>query len=256
LARLAIALPWPNLNQRCRLPELMDQPGLDDQEHVQALSGLTRINRWSGSARILWPALRKLRLDLAPAPMRILDIATGAGDVPLRLWQLGKRAGMNLRLAGCDRSPVAVKAAQQRAAALAADVAFFQQDALAGELPRDNDALICSLFLHHLDGPEAVEFLRKLAAAARRLVLINDLARGPTGYALAWTGTRILSRSPIVHIDGPLSVRAAFTPDETLVLAGQAGMSGASVRRRWPCRFLLEWWKAGRGGTSIPKELS
>jgi hypothetical protein len=41
--------------------------------------------------------------------------------------------------------------------------------------------------------------------------------------------------------DGPLSVRAAFTPSELRGLAQEAGLTGAKVSRRFPCRLLLEW---------------
>jgi hypothetical protein len=58
---------------------------------------------------------------------------------------------------------------------------------------------------------------------------------------LACAGTRLLSRSPVVHVDGPRSVAAAFTPAEALDLAQRAGLTGATVVRRWPCRFLLTW---------------
>ncbi len=77
--------------------------------------------------------------------------------------------------------------------------------------------------------------------AAARLVLINDLARTGAGYLLAWAGCRVLSRSPVVHHDGPASVASAFTPDEALELAREAGLAGATVARRWPERFLLAW---------------
>ena len=45
---------------RCRLrePELMDQPGLEERLHRGALVGLRRINRISGSGRIVWKAAR------------------------------------------------------------------------------------------------------------------------------------------------------------------------------------------------------
>src|SRR5207247_5557565 len=134
-----------------------------------------------------------------------------------------------------------IHSAQEREARAGADVNFFQLDVFADPLPSDYDAVTCSLFLHHLHEPEAVELLRRLAAAARRLVLINDLARGFVGYTLAYLGTRVLSRSPVVHTDGPLSVRAAFTPNEAVALAWQAGITGATVERRWPCRVLLAW---------------
>jgi 2-polyprenyl-3-methyl-5-hydroxy-6-metoxy-1,4-benzoquinol methylase len=233
----------PNLRQRCVTPEVMDQPGLDAAEHARALRGLSRINTVSGSAGILWPNLRDLARAAGADGIRVLDIATGAGDVPLRLWRKAKRAGVRMRIAGCDRSPVAVETARRRAADARADIEFFRLDLFAEPLPPDYDAITCSLFLHHLHEPQAVDLLRRVAGAARRMVLINDLARGLPGYTLAWFGTRVLSRSPVVHTDGPLSVRAAFTPNEAVALAWQAGMTGATVERRWPCRFLLAWVK-------------
>src|SRR5438477_12984223 len=99
-------LPFPNLTQRRLQPELMDQPGLDVLQHCQALHGLERINFWSGSVRILWKPLRRLAAKLQ-APLRVLDIATGAGDVPLALWRKAHRAGHEWQLEGWDVSPVA-----------------------------------------------------------------------------------------------------------------------------------------------------
>jgi SAM-dependent methyltransferase len=229
-----------NLNQRRRQPELMDHLGLDNGLHVQALQGLERINRLSGSVRILWPPLRAL-LRQAGRPLRILDIASGAGDVPIGLWHRARRAGFPVDVEGWDVSPCAVAYANRQAAATNADVRFVQADALITPLDRQYDAVISSLFVHHLDQEEAVALLRRMAEGARQLVLVNDLIRCRRGYWLANLGTRLLSRSRIVHVDGPLSVEAAFTWSEALALAGQAGLSGATVSRRWPARFLLTW---------------
>ncbi len=229
------------LHHRRRRPEIMDQPGLDPERHRRALHGLARINFWSGSARILWPGLSELARELAPRPPRVLDMASGAGDVPLRLWRRARRAGIPLTLEGCDLSQVAVDHARAAAAAAGADVRFFVYDALnSPELTR-YDAVTCSLFLHHLDEDEACLLLRRMADFADQLVLVNDLTRSLTGLVLAHVATRLLSLSDVVHTDGPRSVEGAFTPDEALALAGRAGMVGAVVRRRWPCRWLLTW---------------
>lgn len=229
----------PDLTRRRHRPELMDQPGLDVTSHQIALDGLARINLVSRSAGLLWPAL--VALARTAGPVRALDVATGGGDVPIRLRRRARRAGLPLTIDGCDRSPVAVAHAQRRAAASGADVRFFTADALADELPAGYDAVSCSLFLHHLDEPEAVRLLAKLRDAAKQLVLVNDLRRCRAGLLLAHVGTRLLSRSPVVHVDGPRSVEGAFTMEEARALAERAGLYGARVERRWPCRFLLTW---------------
>jgi hypothetical protein len=84
-------------------------------------------------------------------------------------------------------------------------------------------------------------FLRQIKEAAGALALINDLRRCRMGYVLAWGAARVLSMSPVVRVDAPRSVEAAFTMDEIRRLAADAGMTDAEIRRCWPCRFQLSW---------------
>lgn len=218
----------------------MDDPAIDEAEHRRALQGLERINWISRSAGLLWPSIRAFAHHRHPRPTRILDIATGAGDVARAIWRRGRRLGLALDVDGCDFSPVAVRYANAQAARDGAAVRFFPLDALRQPLPAEYDIMMSSLFLHHLDESAAVRLLQKMAAAVP-LVLINDLIRSRTGYLLACLGTQAISRSKVVHTDGPRSVEAAFTTDEVLQLARQAGLEGAMVTRHWPQRYLLAW---------------
>ena len=229
-----------DVTHRVLLPELMDDPALDPAQHIRALRGLERINRVSRSARLLWGPIRSLAREAA-TPVRVLDIATGGGDVPMRLWAFSRREGLPVRVDGCDRSPTAVKHARRAAARLGAEVRFFQCDALAHALPDGYDILVSSLFLHHLSVEQSIVLLRAMAQAAGRMVLVNDLVRDPAGLALAYAGTRLLTTSEIVHADGPQSVRAAYTVEEVVALSQQAGLDDSRLVRRWPCRFLLIW---------------
>jgi 2-polyprenyl-3-methyl-5-hydroxy-6-metoxy-1,4-benzoquinol methylase len=232
---------FPSLVQRRRQPEIMDQPHLAPQRHGEALCGLERINRWSGSARLLWRPILTHARKSPPTRLRLLDVATGGGDVPIRLWHQARRAGLRLQIAGCDRSPYAVDFARQRAQACQADVYFFEWDVLHSGLPDAYGVVVSSLFLHHLEEDQAVALLQTMARATQRLLLINDLVRSRVGYLLAYVGTRVLSASDVVHTDGPRSVEAAFTVKELQALARRAGLDGARVTGRWPCRMLLEW---------------
>jgi 2-polyprenyl-3-methyl-5-hydroxy-6-metoxy-1,4-benzoquinol methylase len=232
-----------NLRRRCCRPELIDQPDLEEARHRGALRGLERINFWSGSARLLWRPVRALSREYGPAALRVLDIATGAGDVPIRLWRKAKRAGVHLVMEACDINPRAIAYARSRAKKVGAEIRFFVADALADAPPGRYDVVCTSLFLHHLADEQAVLLLRRMAQVADRMVLVNDLRRCLAGYVLAWVGTRVLSRSRVVHADGPQSVAAAFRPKEVLALAERAGLMGTTVARRWPCRYLMSWRK-------------
>jgi 2-polyprenyl-3-methyl-5-hydroxy-6-metoxy-1,4-benzoquinol methylase len=227
------------LAQRQRRPEIMDQPDLDPAQHRHALRGLARINRISASDAILWRPL--CALAQPGRPLRVLDVATGGGDVPIRLWQRARRAGIALEVCGIDVSPVAITAAQQNARTAQADVKFRRLDVLREELPHGFDAITSSLFLHHLDEAEALALLNNMRQAAASVVLINDLIRSRLGYLAAYLGTRVLSRCPVVHIDGPRSVEGAFTRAEVRTLAERAGLHGATLTWRWPWRYLLAW---------------
>jgi SAM-dependent methyltransferase len=217
----------------------MDDPALDPGEHRRALAGLARLNAVSNSAGVLWPPLAKLARALN-RPLRVLDVATGSGDVPRKLVARARRAGVALEASACDISPTAIA----EASCGPGGVRFFAHDAVRDPLPTGFDAVTCSLFLHHLGEEEAAALLTNMESAARHLILVNDLARSRFNYCAVWLASRLLSRSPVVRFDGPASVRSAFTPREALALAHRAGLEGATVRTKFPCRFLLSWSRA------------
>jgi 2-polyprenyl-3-methyl-5-hydroxy-6-metoxy-1,4-benzoquinol methylase len=238
-------MPTPSLRDRRLQAEIMDRAGLDPGEHHQALDGIARINLVSASSSILWPRIRDLcrerRRTGDARPVRVVDIATGGGDVAARLWRRAKRKGFAAEFSGCDISPLAIEHARKTATRLQADVSFFQLDVLTEPIPTGYDVITSSLFLHHLTDEQAVVVLGKMREAAGTLALVNDLARGLFGWLAARIGTRILTRSAMVHFDGVVSVEGAFTPEEALAVAHKAGWDGAVVKRKFPYRFLLSW---------------
>jgi SAM-dependent methyltransferase len=237
----AATMSWMSgLRQRRLQAEVMDQPTLDGKEHIRALRGLERIHWWTNSARILWRPLARLAAT-GKTPLRVLDLATGGGDIPRRLSRRAARNELALEFAGCDLSARAVEYAQARAEGAGVAVRYFPLDVLNAPLPPDYDVIMCSFFLHHLTEDQAVGLLRRMAAAARRMVLIHDLVRGAGGFLLAYAGTRLMSRSKVVHEDGRKSVEGAFTPEEVRRLAVLAELTGAQVESCFPFRLLLTW---------------
>ena len=201
----------------------MDQPNLGEVVHQGALNALARINWFSASSGIFWPPLRELSQQVPQRTIRVLDIGCGGGDVTLALARRARLAGRKFQFAGCDVSPVALDWARRRATHAGEAVEFFPLNVLESPLPADYDVIICSLFLHHLDESQAERLLRRMGDAANRLVLVNDLVRGRWGYLMAVVASRLLTTSHVVHVDGPLSVAGAFTPQEALDLAEYSG---------------------------------
>jgi 2-polyprenyl-3-methyl-5-hydroxy-6-metoxy-1,4-benzoquinol methylase len=230
-----------SLSSRRRHDELMDQPGLDAGEHIQALQALERVNRVSRSGSHLWREIERLSKKRNGSPLRVLDIACGGGDIAIDLAKRARHARLNIQIDGCDLSPQAVAYAQEQANAAGLNSEFFTLDILADPIPSDYDILTSTLFLHHLDEADALTFLQKMRDAAGRMVLVDDLIRSRLGYLLAVIGCHVLSRSPIVHFDGPVSVQGAFTVSEMRQMANAAGLNGAIFTTHWPQRFLMSW---------------
>ena len=156
--------------QRCRRLELMDQPGLALEEHARALRGLERINRVSRVAAVFWGEIRRLAEAHRGPALKVLDIASGGGDVPIALACRAMRSGLAVQVEGCDLSPQATRIAALQAAARGMNLRFFTLNALADEIPSGFDVVTSSLFLHHLAEDEVVGLLRRMASAAGSMV--------------------------------------------------------------------------------------
>jgi 2-polyprenyl-3-methyl-5-hydroxy-6-metoxy-1,4-benzoquinol methylase len=223
----------------------MDQPGLDRDAHHHALDGLRAANAVSRTSQVIWRGIRDSGVVRTNGrPLRILDIATGGGDVAIGVARLAARQGIAVEMHGCDINATAVEYARSVAdRAKLSGTKFFQLNALVDPLPEEYDVLMSTLFFHHLANDDAKQLLGRTAKAAKRCVLVDDLCRSRLGYVFAWAGGRLLTRSPIVHTDGPLSVSAAFTISEFRQLTQEAGLRDAQFRRHWPQRFLMSWKK-------------
>ncbi len=229
----------PFLSQRSLEPELMDHPGINWDVHREALAGLKRINAFSQAHRPIWEAI--LELAQSKRKLKILDIATGAGDLPFMLAGKAKQGSYDFEIHACDKSTQVIQHLQKQAITLGNDINFFVLDIKNEKIPAGYDILINSLFLHHLTNQETVTFLKDLKASKPAMILVNDLVRSRAGFFLAYFGTRLLSRSSVVHDDGPQSVKAAYTISEVSKLLRETGLENAHLKTIWPERFLMTW---------------
>jgi 2-polyprenyl-3-methyl-5-hydroxy-6-metoxy-1,4-benzoquinol methylase len=228
---------------RVVVDELMDQPGIDPEEHRRALAGLRRINAISQTGRHMTLPILDMARRSCIDKLSILDVACGGAEVSIEIARRLANRNITTSLNLLDKSPTALAEAQTRALDARIESNVIVQDLHETSLPaKSADVVISTLFLHHLANEAlVVDLMRQMRNAARRLVVISDLERSCMGLAAAWVGCRILSRSPIVHFDGPASVRAAWTQSELLNMAEKAGMTGAKLTSVWPWRTLLVW---------------
>jgi ubiquinone/menaquinone biosynthesis C-methylase UbiE len=217
--RLRPALGWEI--QRSTALELLDRPERAGDALAGNLDDLRRINRWLGGVGPIARGLERLALDgVSGRTVSLLDVATGAADVPAALVARAKRRGQEVRAVGLDMSPAILAHAKSRGA-----VVLVVGD--GAKLPFADatfDVVTSSLALHHFDPREAVECLREMKRVARRGVIVNDLVRGRLGLVAAWILSRLLTRNRLTRHDAPLSVRRAYTRGELGSLAAAAGL--------------------------------
>lgn len=219
----------------------MDDPDLSPAEHAAALQGLARVHRLTGTVGRLLQPIERLARRLEVRQLTVMDVGCGDGLMLRNLARRAARQGLVLRLIGCDFSSRALELCEQQAAAENLAIELRQVDITTAPLPDTADVIINSLFLHHFSEPQVIAILQQFSGHARELVMIEDLLRTRLGYSLCWLGVHLLTRSRVVHIDGLLSVRAAFSMPEIKLLLTQAGMSGADIYKHWPERFMVQW---------------
>jgi ubiquinone/menaquinone biosynthesis C-methylase UbiE len=207
-------------------PELLDGP-LDDAAALRGnLRDLRRVNRFLGGS-----FLSRRAVDLLLAgdrgPYSLLDVGTGAADIPLALLDTAEASGRELRIVGLDRRPEVLEAARSIDPRLGSIDNLQLRTADGRALPyadRTFDVVHASLVVHHLEPRDAVAFLREARRVARRGVVVNDLVRGRLNWAGAWLLTRLATRNRLSRHDGPLSVRRAYTRAESVALLASAGL--------------------------------
>ncbi len=225
-----------DLGRRSDALERMDADDAPFPAFEQCLRHLAAINRASGAYR---PTLAWLdRLPRRDAPLHVLDVGSGHGDMLRRVAAWGRRRGVALRLTGLDANPWSARAAAE-ATAEADGIVYRTGDAFAWDEPVD--AVISSLFAHHLNDAALTRFLRRMGEVARVGWFVNDLHRHPVAFHAVRLAAAALPVSPMVRHDAPLSVARAFTPAEWRAALAAAGVEGAEVRWWFPFRLCVGW---------------
>jgi ubiquinone/menaquinone biosynthesis C-methylase UbiE len=208
------------------------------------LRDIARINRTFGGTRLSIVATRRLVEGARRAghveTLRVLDVGTGAADIPLALtgttgpWS-------RVHVTATDSRPEILAAAARISPALRATADVTLEEADGRSLPYPDgafDVAHTSLVLHHLSREDAVAFLGELRRVARLGVVVNDLARSRANWLGAWLMLHALTRNAWTLHDGVLSVRRAWTLAEVRALAREAGLrpihtAAAFAGHRW-----------------------
>ncbi|MGB7212216.1 MAG: methyltransferase domain-containing protein [Gemmatimonadales bacterium] len=216
--------------------ELLDGPDADPARVTTSLRNVARANRWFGGT---WAALhgidRVLSADAA-GPASLLDIGTGAGDLPRAAARRARRRGIALCTVGLERHLAAARLA--RGGSLNVILAC------ASALPIATgsvDIVLISQVLHHLDAGSATALLVDADRIARRGVVVADLRRSRLAPLLFLAGAALLRFDRDTRTDGVTSIERGYSADQLRRLCTAAGVH-ATVERR-PGFRLVAWWR-------------
>jgi SAM-dependent methyltransferase len=208
------------LSTRADAVELLESGRLRPDDVELNLADLARMNRLPGGTAASLTAIRQL---VGPVgEVRVLDVGTGRGDMPIAFARRGWRT------VAIDTNPDVLRVAR-RVVAGRHEIELVEADGRA--LPFEDGAFEvahCSLLVHHLSPAEAVAALREMRRVARHGVVINDLRRGILPLIATTLTVLAFGRSAVTRNDGIVSARRAYTVAELDGLLREAGLI-----RRW-----------------------
>jgi SAM-dependent methyltransferase len=226
-----IAARWLPLSRRSDALELLDRGLVTGTELETNLADLARLNRLPGGRGASLRAIEALVDGAAGAT--VLDVGTGAGDLPLAF------AARGWRVIALDADPTVVSVARTRTAG--AELVRVVEGS-ASALPLEDasvDVAHASLLAHHLEPAAAIRAFGEMARVARRGVVINDLRRGLVPLLATGMAVAALGRCRATRHDGLLSVRRAYTPAELDDLLAAAGLRVAHRSPAWLPRITV-----------------
>ncbi len=218
------------------VPEIMDRPGNEPKLLRADLHVLEEVNRLLGGYRIPLLYLPKF---LTGKPLTILDLATGAADVPRAIAAWARAQSVKVEITAVDGNPEILPIARENTAEWP-EIRVEQQDLLALPYPAASfDVVLCSLALHHFSETDAVAILRRIHDIARGGWIINDLRRNWIAIGLSKLMAHTIITNPIARFDAPASCERAFTTAEWRAMADRAGMKHFTIRRHRFFRMAL-----------------
>ncbi len=225
-----------DLSRRSSAPEFMDETTTSPEDYARCLADLETVNRITFTHRPTLRWLDEATASLRPgAPISILDVACGHGDLLRAIHRWSVKRGISAKLEGIDLNPrSAVAAALATPPEMAINWRIGDVFKYRPESPPD--FIVSSQFSHHLDDLQVVAFLAWLERNAAWGWFVADLHR----HAVPYYGFRLLARlmgwHPIVRYDGTISIARGFRRQDWERLTALAGVR-ADIR--WHPMFRL-----------------
>ncbi|GHC98919.1 class I SAM-dependent methyltransferase [Zhihengliuella salsuginis] len=212
--------------------EQMDRPDCDPARLANTYRQFRLVNAVVSGWRRTW--VSRIRPVLSTSrTTTLLDVGSGAGDIPRAFARWAARDGLALQVTAIDPD----ERADAYLRSLPPVPGLTHRRAHTADLVAEGaryDVVTSNHLLHHLDAAQLGGLLADSEALAGRLALHSDIARTRLGYPLFSVAT-LPFRDSFIREDGLTSIRRSYRPAELRAVVPD----GWRVETQTPFRNLL-----------------
>jgi 2-polyprenyl-3-methyl-5-hydroxy-6-metoxy-1,4-benzoquinol methylase len=222
---------------RSTAPEIMDNFQMEGEILRDALDKIASINQLLGGNKVTLAGIKELLKGKSKsAPVRILDIGCGNGDMLRTLADYAAKTGLTFILTGVDANQFTV----DHAHSLSVDYTNISYECIdifdqIGQ-PVNSDIVLCTLTLHHFNEEEILALLGNYSKAKIGIV-INDLERSAIAYYLFKALCFVFRLNDMSRKDGLVSILRGFKRSDLLLYSKKLNLKSYIIKWKWAFRY-------------------
>ncbi|HWW38398.1 methyltransferase domain-containing protein [Pedobacter sp.] len=226
-----------NTSRRSEAIEIMDDFEMEGEILRDALDKIARINQLLGGNKVTLQGVKKLIRTHSKAPLRVLDVGCGNGDMLRKLADFAAKQGLTTDLLGIDANPYTV----QHAKTLSKNYKniHYRTADIFEEMNKENtyDIILCTLTLHHFTDQEILFLLGAFSKLSRLGIVINDLHRSSAAYYLFKALCFVFGLNDMSREDGLISILKGFKKRDLQNFSKQLYFKHDRIQWRWAFRY-------------------
>jgi 2-polyprenyl-3-methyl-5-hydroxy-6-metoxy-1,4-benzoquinol methylase len=227
-----------DLSVRSPQTEIMDDLNCSGEVVDQTLRELETINTLLGGNHVTINGINQLLKNNSSGKKFVIgDLGCGGGDILKLISRWSKKKNISTQLIGIDANPHIIDFAKRNSLDFPS-IQYQVVDIFSDEFKNKQfDIIIGTLFFHHFDQTQLIEFFKQVRKQVHIGVVINDIHRHWFAFHSIRLLTKWFSKSAMVKFDAPLSVLRAFKKKELIEILKKAEIKNYSLRWMWAFRW-------------------
>jgi len=227
-----------NTKYRTQEAEIMDDFTIQGEELRDALDKIASINQLLGGNKLTLNGVKKLlsEVDISRT-ITIADIGCGNGDMLRMLSDYGKKNNIKFNLIGIDANAFTINYAKTLSQKYL-DIKYLCIDIFSEEFKEiEYDIVLCTLTLHHFTNTQILNLITIFNSKATAGIVINDLHRSKTAYALFKFICAAFSLNSMSREDGLVSILRGFKKQELEEFSKELQLKNYTINWKWAFRY-------------------